>query len=558
MSVWSELLNADVRSRKDNFFELGGHSLLATRLMARTREIFHVEIGTRALFESPTVAGLAQTIEKAIKEGHRIEAPPILPVSREAELPLSFAQERLWFLDQVKPESSAYNLPNALRLEGDLSIPALEHSLGEITRRHETLRTTFRVIDVRPVQIIGQAEPVKVPMVDLRELSEDRCETQMARMAKKESLRPFDLARDRLLRVTLLRPGDQEHVVLLTMHHIITDGWSMSVLIKEMAALYEAFLSGRPSPLPELPIQYADYSVWQRGWLRGQVLEDHLEYWKQQLGDELAASEIATDRPRPPVQTSWGEAEPIAFPLEMLEGLQTLSRREGVTLYMTLLSALAILLHRYTQQQSILIGSSIANRNRIETEGLIGLFVNLLVLRSDLSGDPTFLELLRRVRDLCLGTQAYQDLPFQKLVEELHPHRDLESNPLFQIVFVLQNVPLGSVELPNLVLKPVVVDVGNVPFDLILSLGEQTGGLLGSLTYNADLFNRSRIKRMLGHYETLLNGILTDPGQRISSLRLMDEEETAGLSAAHFSKAKLSQKQFEDLLLAINNTATQG
>jgi len=558
MSVWSELLNTDVKGPEDNFFQLGGHSLLATRLMSRTREIFHVEIGIRALFEQPTVAGLAQTIEKAISEGRGIEAPPILPVSRDAELPLSFAQQRLWFFDQVNPDSSIYNLPNALRLEGDLSIPAFEYSLSEITRRHEALRTTFRMLDGQPVQVIAQAEPVKVPMVDLGELREERRKTELARIAKKESLRPFDLARDRLLRVTLLRVGDQEHAALITMHHIITDAWSMGILIKEMATLYETFLSGRPSPLPELPIQYADYSVWQRMWVRGQVLEDHLAYWRQQLGDELPASEIATDRPRPSIQTFTAEAELIAFPLEMLKGLQKLSSAEGVTLYMTMLSALAILLHRYTQQQSIVIGSSIANRNRIETEGLIGLFVNLLVLRSDLSGDPTFSELLRRVRDVCLGMQAYQELPFQKLVEELHPHRHLSRNPLFQMVFVLQNAPSGSIELPNLVLKPVVVDAGTIPFDLILSLGEHADGLFGSLTYNADLFNRLRIKRMLGHYESLLNGILTDPGQRISSLRLMNEEETAGLSASHFTKAKLSQKQFEDLLLAINNTANQG
>lgn len=556
--IWANVLSVEQIGVHDNFFLSGGHSLIATQVMSRVRTAFQIEMPLRALFESPTVAGLAQTIEKAIKQGQGIEAPPILPVSRDAELPLSFAQQRLWFLDQLKPGSSVYNFPNAVRLEGDLSIPAFEYSLSQITRRHETLRTNFRMIDGRPVQIIAQAERVKVPVVDLRELNEEMRATEVARMAKEESLRPFDLAHDRLLRVTLLRVGDQEHVVLLTMHHIITDGWSMSILIKEMAALYEAFLSGQPSPLPELPIQYADYSVWQRRWLRGQGLEDHLAYWKQQLGDELPASEIATDRPRPSIQTFRGEAEPIAVPLEMLKGLQKLSSTEGVTLYMTLLSALAVLLHRYTQQQSVVIGSSIANRNRIETEGLIGLFVNLLVLRTDLSGDPTFLELLRRVRDVCLGTQAYQDLPFEKLVDELHPHRDLSRNPLFQMVFVLQNVPSRSIELPNLVLKPVVVDTGIVPFDLILSLGEQTDGLFGSLTYNADLFNRSRIKRMLGHYESLLKGILTDPGQRISSLRLMNEEETAGLTASHFPKAKLSPKQFEDLLLAINSTANQG
>jgi amino acid adenylation domain-containing protein len=556
--IWEEVLGVEGIGVEENFFEIGGHSLLATQVVSRIRERVGVEIGLRSVFEGRTVRGMAARVEAALRGGREFERPQIAPARADAPLPLSYAQQRLWFIDQVKPDSSVYNLPNAVRLDGDLSIPAFEYSLSEITRRHETLRTNFRMIDGRPVQIISQAEPVTIPTVDLPELSEERRETVLARIAKKEGLRPFDLARDRLLRVTLLRLRDQEHVVLLTMHHIITDGWSMSILIKEMAALYEAFLSGRQSPLPDLPIQYADYSVWQHGWLRSQVLEDHLVYWRQQLGDELPASEIATDRPRPSIQTFREEAEPIAFTIEMLKGLRKLSSAEGVTLYMTLLSALSVLLHRYTQEQSVVIGSSIANRNRIETEGLIGLFVNLLVLRSDLSGDPTFAELLRRVRDVCFGMQAYQDLPFQKLVEELHPHRDLSRNPLFQMVFVLQNAPSGSIELPNLVLKPVIVDVGTIPFDLILSLGEQPDGLFGSLIYNADLFNRSRMKRMVGHYESLLKGILTDPGQRISSLRLMNEEETAGLTAAHFPKANLSQKQFEDLLLAINNTTNQG
>ena len=524
IAIWAQVLVLKQVSVYDNFFELGGHSLLATQIISRVRDAFQVELPLRRLFETPTVAGLAEGIEVAMRAKRGLPAPPMLPLPRDRELPLSFAQERLWFLDQLEPDSPAYNIPAAVRIRGSLNVTALEQSVNDIVRRHKALRTTFATVDGEPVQVIAPAKPLSLVSLDLRALPEDEREAEALRLATEEAQRPFDLAQGPLLRATLLRLGEEEHIALLTMHHIASDGWSMGVLIREVAALYQAFSTGEPSPLPELPIQYADFAVWQRQWLQGEVLEAQLAYWKQQLAD-IPVLELPTDRPRPAIQTSRGAHQSLELSQTLTEALKALSRQEGVTLYMTLLAVFKALLHRYTGQDDIVVGSPIANRNRTEIEGLIGFFVNTLVLRTDLSGDPSFRELLGRVREVALGAYAHQDLPFEKLVEELQPERDMSHTPLFQVMFVFQNTPMEVLELPDLTLSPLEIETRIAQFDLALFMEDIEQGLIEVLEYNTDLFDAATIARLLGHFQALLESIVANPDQRLSDLPLLTEAE---------------------------------
>ena len=521
--IWAQVLGVERVGIYDDFFQLGGHSLLATQVVSRIRKAFQVEMPLRRLFEAPTVAGLAEIIEVGRRSGP--QAPPIVPVPRDGELPLSFAQQRLWFIDQLEPGGSVYNFPAAIRLKGPLNVSALKQSLDAIVKRHEALRTTFATVDGRPVQVIAPLLRLALPIVDLRDLREAEKETEVQRLATNEAQRPFDLAVGPLVRATVLRLGEDEHVGLLTMHHIVSDGWSTGILIREMAVLYDAFCFGRPPSLPELPVQYADFAHWQQGWLRGEILETQLTYWKQQLLGAPQLLELPTDHPRQAVQTFHGARQSMLLPRTVSDRLKALSRQEGVTLFITLLAAFQVLLHGYTNQDDLVIGTPIANRNRLEIEGLIGFFVNTLVLRTDLAGDPTFRELLRRVREVCLGAYAHQDLPFERLVEELHLARDLSRNPLFQVMFVLQNASLQPVELPGLSLIPVEVDTGTTHFDLTLHIVDSDQGLVGTLAYNSDLFEAATIARMLGHLGTLLQGVAAAPERRLSDLPLLNEAE---------------------------------
>ncbi|MCA1612825.1 MAG: amino acid adenylation domain-containing protein [Acidobacteria bacterium] len=471
--IWSEVLGVERVGVEDNFFELGGHSLLATQVISRACAAFRIDLPLRSLFEARTVAGLALLVEQlSARRREAGSAPPIARAARGGPLPLSFAQQRLWFMDQMEPGSAAYNVPAALRLEGRLDADALRRALGEVVRRHESLRTSFAVVDGESVQIIAEAREVEVPVLDLRPLSARARDEESRRQMIAEAEAGFDLQSGPLLRARLLRLDDAEHLLLFTMHHIVSDGWSQGVLVREVGALYAAYAEGQPSPLPELELQYADYAAWQREWLRGEVLAAQLSYWRGQLGGELPVLTLPTDRRRG-VNSGRGRRQGFSLNSEVTRGLRELGEREGATLYMTLLAAFQTLLHRYTGQEDVAVGTAIANRTRPELEQLIGFFVNTLVLRTDLSGDPVFVELLRRVREV----------------------------------------------------EPANGYGGAVKFDLVLNMQETEAGLAGSFEYSTDLFDDSTVERMTRHFETLLRGVVADAGRKLSSLPLLEEGE---------------------------------
>ena len=450
-----------------------------------------------------------------------------IPRRKEGDsIPLSFAQQRLWFFDQFEAGKSFYNLPGAIRLKGQLNVAVLEQTFNEIVNRHEALRSTFTEVQGQPIQVI--APPVsrrRLPVIDLRELPQSDREAAVKQLSAKEAQQPFDLERGPLLRTSLLQLSEEEYVLLLTMHHIVSDGWSIGVLARELAAIYEALWAGNQPPLPELPVQYADFAIWQRNWLSGEVLQTQLAYWKQQLEGAPPLLELPADRPRPPIQTSEGATQSLLLSQELTAALKNLSQREDVTLFMTLLAAFKALLYRYTGRTDLLVGSPIANRNRAEIEGLIGVFVNTLVLRTDVSGDPTFRELLQRLREVTLGAYAHQDLPFEKLVEELQPERSLSYNPVFQVMFQLRNNPMPPLNLRGLTLSMLEVETNTTQCDLSLDLEEVGERLQASVQYSTDLFDRATITRMLGHLQTLLEGIAANPQQHLWSLPLLTAAE---------------------------------
>ena len=523
--LWAEVLRVESVGMHDDFFALGGHSLLATRLVSRVRESFGVELSVRSLFEAPTVRDLASHVEAALRDRTDEQALPIIRVSRDGRLPLSFAQQRLWFLHELEPTSSFYNVPVAVRLRGHLRIDAMQRTLNEIVQRHESLRTSFPTIDAQPVQSIAPALVLELPLFDLSMLREDEREHEAQRRATEEARLPFNLATGPLIRASLVRLGAEDHVLLVTMHHIVSDGWSMGVLIKEVGALYRAFIDDEPSPLAELPVQYADFAAWQRRWLSGEVFETHLRYWKRQLGGELPVLNLPTDKPRPGVQSFRGSSQPLQLPVPLAQALNALAKREGVTLFMLLLAAFKVLLARYTEQTDIVIGSPIANRVRVEFEGLIGFFVNTLALRTDLSGNPTFRELVRRMRAVALEAYAHQDMPFEQLVEQMQPERTMSSNPLFQVTFQMENTPKEDLPLPGLVLSPVEVERVTTQFDLSFDVMENDEGLVVIAEYSTDLFNKATISSMLRQWQVLLEGVVANPEARLDQLPLLTSAE---------------------------------
>ncbi len=523
--IWSKVLGVARVGVHDSFFDMGGHSLLATQTLSRVREAFRIELPLRSLFEAPTVAGFAECLEVAMRATDGLQTPPIRPVSRDGRLPLSFAQQRLWFMDQLGPGNPAYNIPGAIRLSGKLDVAALERSLNEIVRRHESLRTTFATIDGQPAQIIGPYSPLTLPTIDLGDLSETEKEAQVSGLVAENALRSFDLSQGPLFCLCLLRLDETEHIVIFSMSHIISDEWSLGVLAHELAALYAAFCQDQPSPLAELPIQYADFAHWQREWLRGEALEAQLAYWRGRLGGKLPELRLPFAHPRPAAPTYRGATRSFALSPEVSASLRALSREEGATMFMTLLAALQALLSRYTGQDDIVVGTDVANRNRLETEGLIGFFVNHLVLRADLSGNPSFRRLLRQARDLTLGAYAHQDVPFDKLVSALRLDRNPGSSPLFQVLLVFGNPTLPTLELPGLTLSPLRSDLVLSKYDLTLFMNDKGQNITGVWRYSAELFETSVIARMSGQFETLLGSVAANPDTRVDSLEIFTEAE---------------------------------
>jgi amino acid adenylation domain-containing protein len=527
VELWQEVLTVEQVRRHDNFFDLGGHSLLATLLASRAGQAFQVDVPVQAVFEAPTIAQLAGIIETIMLDGSGLRYPPIVAVSREEHPPLSFAQQRLWFINQLEPDNSFYNIPVAILFNGPLSVAAFEQSINEIVRRHDILRTSFVVVDGAPIQLIAPSLTITMPTIDLRETGEEERRAEVKRLINEEAHTSFELSVGPLMRVSLVRTGDQEGVLLLTMHHIISDAWSMKVFIQELKVLYVAFTSGRSASLPDLKIQYADFARWQRSWLQGDVLEAHLDYWRQQLHSMPALIELPLDRPRPAVQTFRGARETVMLPAALTKSLRDLSRAEGVTLFMTLLAAFQTLLYRYKAQDHIGVGTDVANRNHTEIESLIGFFVNLLPLCADMRGNPTFQELLERVRKVTLGAYTHQDLPFDKLVEDLQPERHTSYAPLIQVLLVLQNVPIPAMELSGVSLKSMDFESKSSKFDLAMILQEVPDqGIIGNLMYNTDIFNASTIRQMIGRFETLLGSIVEQPAATLNDLEVLTEAET--------------------------------
>ena len=528
VELWSEVLRLDRVSVEDNLFELGGDSLLATMLLSRVRDVFQVELSLQDIFDLPTVAGLAGLIEREqIKQIHEDKS---MVISRRVDsdpAPLSFAQQRLWFFNRLQPGNAFYNEPLAIRMKGTLEPKALEEALNAVVARHESLRTVFPNQGDQPVQAVLPALKLDLPLIDLSLFASETREDEASRLLRAAAVRPFDLENGPLIRTTLIRLGEMDHVLSLTTHHIISDGWSMAILLRELSVVYESSVAGTRPHLPELQIQYADYAAWQRRRLDGEALEKKLSYWRKQLQGAPALLELPADRPRPAVQGFRGSRHCTTLSESLAEHVRALSHQEGVTHFMTLLAAFVALLAHCTNREDIVVGTDLANRTQSETEGLIGFFVNLLPLRVDLSGNPTFRELLRRVREVALGAYAHQEVPFEKLVEELQPERSLSHNPLVQVLFVFQNTPVQELSIPKLSIEPLDVDTETSKFDLGVFVREIDGKLLITWVYNTDLFEAKRISGMARHYQTLLANLLAQPIRRLSSIEMISKTDKA-------------------------------
>ena len=523
--IWSELLGVDRVGIHDNFFELGGHSLLATRVISALRQHFEIELPLRSLFESPTVSGLAVHVVDEQAQARWLLAPPLSPVSREQALPLSYAQQRLWFLDQLEPDSAFYNIPVSVELLGRLDLKALRQTFCALVERHESLRTVFTIDAGEAVQQICNDVTIRLPLIDLSGLASSDRLLQSRLLAQSESVKPFNLSTGPLLRVQVLKLEDERHHLLLSLHHIVSDGWSMGVLLREVASLYASYCMDESPQLMPLPVQYADYAVWQREWLQGEVLSSQLGYWREQLSDCPSLLELPTDRVRPAVQSYSGSTHGFEHDAGLTAQLNGLSQAHGVTLFMTLLSGFSVLLSRYSHQEDVCIGSPIANRTRSELEGLIGFFVNTLVLRADLSGDPSFEVLLDRVKSMTLAAYEHQDVPFEHLVDALSVERDMSRSPLFQVMFALQNAPMGSIASSDIEMRGLPVEGVISKFDLSLELTEIEDGIIGKFEYNTDLFDGLTIERLSVHFEQLLRGLVADPSSRISEVEMLTQAE---------------------------------
>ena len=524
--IWTEVLKVPQLGVEEDFFELGGHSLLATQVVSRMAKAFQINLPLNLLFEFPTVAALARKVETALQRQADQHLLTLCRMPREGHLMLSFGQERLWFLDQLDPGRSVYNVPWVSRLRGMLNVEALESALGQVVQRHEVLRTRYALMEGQPVQVVEERGCFPLRHVDLRDWPEEKREPEVERLVMEEASRAFDLTQDLMLRALLIREKEAHWVLVLVTHHIASDAWSHGILSRELGQFYDAFCQGRSAEMEELPIQYTDYALWQRQWLSGEVLEQQLSYWKRQLGEESPVLELPYDRPRRTALGSRGGRVRFELPAELSRQLRDLSRREGVTLFMTLLATFQVLLYRYTGQTDLVLGTPIAGRTRRELEGLIGFFVNTLVLRTQVEGRLNFHQLLERVREVALGAYSHQELPFERLVQELQPERDLSRNPLFQVMFALRNTPGERLDLEGVEVSRLEVEPGTAAFDLMLSVRDGEEQLAGEVDYNAELFDVGTMQRLTGHYRRLLEEIVAGGvEQEIWRLSLLTETE---------------------------------
>ena len=525
IQIWKTTLGLNDNDNENNFFYAGGDSVLAIQMLSQCRKLLHVDISINEFFSEPTLVKLTEQVVTTLNICPTPENTLIHIVKRDDAPPLSFAQQRLWFLDKLVPNNPFYNISSAIRMSGQLSIAVLERCLNEIVQRHEALRTCFPSVGGMPTLVIVPNLLVKIQSRDLSNLSDEKKDDEIHRLTAQDACYIFDLAKAPLVRLTILQLNPEHHIALLTIHHIVSDGWSIGVFIRELVILYNAFIQGDPSPLPELTIQYSDFSVWQRQRLQKGDLDTQIQYWMKKLADYPLSPQLPTDRPRLAIPTFRGARYPVVIPKILSDAVISFSRNENVTLFMTLLSVFQVLLYRYTGQEDIIIGSPVSNRNLADIEPLIGFFVNSLPLRTDLSGNPKFRELVRRVRETVVGGLSNQDVPFERLVDELHIERDLSRNPLFQINFALQNAPRDDLNLLGLLVEILEIDNRTSRFDLTLELRENLDSLSGFWEYSTELFDEVTIARMAEHFENLLQGAVTDPDQLLSDLPLLTKTE---------------------------------
>jgi len=528
--IWCEVLRLSEIGRSGNFFNLGGHSLLVTQVLARVREYLGVELPIRSLFEAPTLVQFARVIEEHVSAGQRSELPPITIVPREGELPLSFSQQRMWFFEQLANGTSAFNIALGVRLTGSLNFTAMEQTFSEIIRRHEILRTTYGAVNTQPVQVVHPPLEFKLPLVDLSLLTRQRAEREAARLAQEEILRVFDLTRGPLVRPTLLRINDREHIIICTMHHIVGDGQSFEVVIREMSQIYSTFSDGEPSPLPELAFQYVDYAAWQRQWLQGEELEKRLGYWWQQLADAPRKLNLPHRRARAKAQGFKGARHATNISPVQSEALRELSRREGMTLFMTMLSGFVLLLKMYTGDDDIVVGSVYANRERADLEQLIGILNNTLVLRVNLSGAVTFADVMKRVREVCLDAYTYQ-VPPELLKEDMVKRGD-DRERLFDAWFQLERSKQEQFDMKGLQVTPYHEATEVTRFELSLGFTENDDKLLGAIEYDENMFTAETTRQMLDDYVQVMTLIVANPGGEISTVSLTSSDEIEQLSSS--------------------------